>query len=152
MIAGWLANKLAAPILLAVAALFIVVTIVQTVQLYGAGFSLPIIGHVVLANGAIQDAKDADARAAKSESNYQTAKGNTDRCYIKLDAQSAKISKDSAADQSALATAAQKVAEAQRKAALLAAKFAAFRAQAPVGADVCTRVKDVDSRFLETLP
>jgi hypothetical protein len=154
-IATWFAGKtvqIVAAVLAVVGAILIPVTAWQTVQLYGAGFSLPIIGHVVLATGAIQDAKDADARAAKSESNYQTAKGNTDRCYVKLDAQSDKIAKDSAQSTAALATASQKLTDAQKKAAVLAAKLAAFQAQAPAGATVCARVEDVDRRFLETLP
>lgn len=53
-IAGWLAGKVSGLIIFCLAclgAILIPVTIYQTVQIYGAGFPLPIIGQVTLVEG-----------------------------------------------------------------------------------------------------
>lgn len=115
-------------------------------------FAIWLFGHYRYNQGLADQATADKAAIARVESNYQTCRENEATLQGALDRQNATIATGSAASQAALATAHQSLADAQKKAAALATKLAAFQAQAPAGATVCARVDDVDRRFLETLP
>lgn len=101
MIAAWLAGKLSGMIIFVLAcfgAILIPVTIYQTVQIYGAGFSLPIIGHVNIVTGLKPEITSLNGLLDKANLKVQQVSDECSRHTRELEA----VGNKAVADQKAL--------------------------------------------------
>jgi len=142
----WLAGKLAGPVLAAIGIAAVVVAGVQTVRL--DGFHL--LGWTVH-EGALDREAAANKRADALGHDLDVCHASNVTLQDALGRQNKWISDNSAADSQRLKDAAAAVTAAQNATNALLAKLRAFGATPPQGKDTCERVKDVDTRFLETL-
>ncbi|MGC8534866.1 MAG: hypothetical protein ACP5QR_04960 [Rhizomicrobium sp.] len=116
-------------------AALVLMVVVQTVQLYGFGLSLPIIGHVTIAEGAIPARDEALKALGQAQANAETLQAGLDKANASIAALAARGRADTAKAQ----TAVDKAAQAQ--AALSVARHRL--ASVPGSKEVCPSVQAI---------
>ena len=80
----------------------VLLIVVQTVQLYGFGLSLPIVGHVTIAEGAIPARDAALQKLGAEQSNVAVLKSGLDRANASIASLAARGRADTAKAQTAV--------------------------------------------------